>query len=211
MAKDLSPDELDLLNKGDKDIFEKVCNAYANELYAFILKAVKNTHDTEDLLSETWIAFLRRKKKFDTNYHLNNYLYITAKSRISDFRESRRKKLPLIDLPDAPEHVEDQENLTPLEKLEAKSTDAYSYEICFLAIKDMSPEQKKILDYRLQRKKAPEIALLMDMPVKTVHDHLYRINKKIKAFLKKNRNSTGLDALSIALLYLFLKKTGFFS
>jgi RNA polymerase sigma-70 factor, ECF subfamily len=202
MAKDLSPEELDLLNKGDIDIFKKVYTTYEDELYVFITKYVRTKFNAENLFTDTFLAFWNRKKKFGSNAHLNNYLYTAAKHRIADYHKSRKQKNPFIDLSEPPNYVEDQESFDPFEELEAKTTKEYLHEIFFKAIKDMSPDQKKILAFHLQGKQPVEIAELMNMDVKKARDHLFRIKKKIKAFLEKNKDNPSFGSLCMLLFHI---------
>ena len=203
MAKDLSPEELDLLNKGDVGIFIMVWLAYEEALYAFILNKIRDITLAEDLLSETKVAFFSGKQTFAENAHVRNYLYLAAKHRISDFYKTRKKDFPLEDISDPPDYVADEETLEPFEPLEGESKREYAREIFSLAIRDMSHLQKEIFRLYLDGKQPRETAEILGIKAKQVSDHLDRIKKTIIAFIEKNKDHPLIRILGSSLLNFF--------
>ena len=71
--------------------FEATYDKYADMLYRIALSDLGNTHDAEDAVQETFVAYFSYKGTFDTEEHLKAWLIRVLINKARD--ELRRKKV----------------------------------------------------------------------------------------------------------------------
>ncbi len=82
------------IKEGNGDSWEQLITRYENRLYYYAAKRVNNQETCEDLVQETFLAFLSNIKTFNPDKKIQNYLFGIIKNKVVDF--IRRKKAVTI-------------------------------------------------------------------------------------------------------------------
>ena len=73
---------LTLLRDGDENAFHILYNKYAKQLFYFINRSVKESHDSNDLLQAVFIKIWETRACIDPEGSFSDYLYTIAKNMI---------------------------------------------------------------------------------------------------------------------------------
>lgn len=80
---------LDLLKENSKEAFDVIYVRYWERLYFYLVKAIKDTEEAEDILQEVFVSLWRRRSNLDSIESLNAYLFSCV--RYSGFRYIRNE------------------------------------------------------------------------------------------------------------------------
>jgi RNA polymerase sigma-70 factor (ECF subfamily) len=80
-----------LYRAGDQDAFKEFYGRHRRQLYLYLLSMVRNRETAEELMQETFFAFLRHLDRLNGSPNLRPFLVKTARNRAIDLlRRSRR-------------------------------------------------------------------------------------------------------------------------
>jgi RNA polymerase sigma-70 factor (ECF subfamily) len=89
---------LNLLKEDNKDAFDVIYMRYWERLYFYLVKAIKNAEEAEDILQEVFVSLWKRRNDLDGIESLSGYLfscvryggfrYIRNEIKKNDFRKS---------------------------------------------------------------------------------------------------------------------------
>ena len=82
---------IELAKTGDNNSLSEIVNAYSPNIYSLSLKFMRNKHDAEDVLQETFLKMLNSISKFEGRSTLYSWLYRIATNTAL---EKLRKKYP---------------------------------------------------------------------------------------------------------------------
>ncbi len=82
---------IELAKTGDKNSLSEIVNTYSPNIYSLSLKFMRNKHDAEDVLQETFLKMLNSISKFEGRSTLYSWLYRIATNTAL---EKLRKKYP---------------------------------------------------------------------------------------------------------------------
>ena len=82
---------IELAKTGDNNSLSEIVNAYSPNIYSLSLKFMRNKHDAEDVLQETFLKMLNSIPKFEGRSTLYSWLYRIATNTAL---EKLRKKYP---------------------------------------------------------------------------------------------------------------------
>ncbi|MBC8256236.1 MAG: RNA polymerase sigma factor [Candidatus Marinimicrobia bacterium] len=82
---------IDLAKNGDNKSLSEIVNAYSPDIYSLSLRLMRNKHDAEDVLQETFLKMLNNISKFEGRSTLYSWLYRIATNTAL---EKLRKKVP---------------------------------------------------------------------------------------------------------------------
>ena len=176
-------------NEEDQIYFEKLYEKYAEDMFKRIYDTVKNQHDAEDVMQETWLSvaenieFCRAKNERT----IRAYIFRIAKNRSFTFYRKRRKEeewrsdVDLVDLKDPC----DYENI--LFNMCAK----IDVEIIIECINSLDEIYSDILNYfYLHDHTIKEISKILKLKEDTVRTRLYRGRIKLLQMLEgRNLNA----------------------
>ncbi|HVX63208.1 MAG TPA: RNA polymerase sigma factor [Pirellulales bacterium] len=82
---------------GEDDAWQELIDRFEGRLLAFVESRLRHRAASEDVVQETFIAFLTSLPNFDTTRPLESYLFSIAAHKLTDHlrREGRRPALPL--------------------------------------------------------------------------------------------------------------------
>lgn len=79
---------------------------YSKELYRFAYQRLRNEHDAEDVVQETFLTAWRTRDNFRGDLSERNWLYMILKSRIIDLvRKRQTKQKAFVETTDAGEDI----------------------------------------------------------------------------------------------------------
>ncbi|HIK87248.1 MAG TPA: RNA polymerase sigma factor [Alphaproteobacteria bacterium] len=82
---------IELAKTGDNNSLSEIVNTYSPNIYSLSLKFMRNKHDAEDVLQETFLKMLNSISKFEGRSTLYSWLYRIATNTAL---EKLRKKYP---------------------------------------------------------------------------------------------------------------------
>jgi RNA polymerase sigma-70 factor (ECF subfamily) len=80
---------LDLLKEDNKEAFDVIYMRYWERLYFYLIKAIKDTEEAEDILQEVFVSLWKRRSNLDDIGSLSAYLFSCV--RYSGFRYIRNE------------------------------------------------------------------------------------------------------------------------
>ena len=181
--------------------FERIIKAYYPKIVGFA-SLLHSRQDAEDIAQEVFISLWNKRSSLDfpDDAHLNAYLMKAARSRSIDKLRRKASGFQTESL----SYIKKQE----LEWFEGSCEDLFErigrkdlYEK-IMNLADELPEDRRSV-FRLSyinNLSAKEISELMDMPVRTVENHLYQALK----FLRERMGTAGAALLILGLPF-FLK------
>ncbi|NOR13493.1 MAG: sigma-70 family RNA polymerase sigma factor [Candidatus Aminicenantes bacterium] len=163
---------LTLVQKGDREAYQKIVVRHMRSAYYVALAFVHNHQDALDLSPEAFIKAFRKIKKFDTERPFFPWFYRILKNLCIDHYKHRRRL-----------------NEVPLENvrvLEVEHEDREMKKALWKGIDELPDEQKEIIVLRyFQQLSYQEIAEILDKPIGTVMSSLYYAKKRLKGIVGK--------------------------
>ena len=168
---------------GRPDAFDDLMKRYKGQIYAYLLRSVKNYEDAEELTIEVFFKAYRALDNWKPQARFSTWLYKIAHNLSIDFHraKSRRQTYSLDDEEfalDEPTAVDMWSN--PEWEIEEKDR----HRVIREAIDQLSPKQKEVfLLNRYQGLQIKEITEVLGMAEGTVKIHLHRAVKKLQTLL----------------------------
>ena len=151
------------LQRTGKEITE-IYNRQVDTVYRICYSFMKNTSDTEDMVQETFLRFIRSNMVFQSEEHEKAWLIVTASNLCKDTLKKWWRKSEDID-----EHTSDM--ITP------------PFEVNHVLVAIMNlPESQKTAVYMhyYEGYSAEEIAAYLKCPASTVRSRLARARKTLR-------------------------------
>lgn len=161
---------------GDISAFEKIVSTHERALFNYILRLTGNTHDSEDLLQETFLKIYNSIKTYDTARPFKTWAYTIATRTAYDFfrKKKVRKELLTLDEEGPDETFEDPEAYNKIERLGDLEA----------ALKKIKPVyQSVLLLYYQEGFSYEEISSMLGAPLNTIKTNLRRAKLELKKIL----------------------------
>jgi RNA polymerase sigma-70 factor (ECF subfamily) len=165
------------IRQHDKDAFKSLYNRYNKKIYFFALKYFKNHVEAEELVQSVFINIWECRESLDPAYAVRSYIYKAAVNYIYNYLKKMAIRARFIDS-------------------EIKKGEIYSnitYEQVFFhdlerslntIVEKFPPQQKKIFQLsRYEGLTHQEIAIKLDISVRTVENQMYRALRTLKNIL----------------------------
>ena len=168
---------------GHPDAFDDLMKRYKGQIYAYLLRSVKNYEDAEELTIEVFFKAYRALDTWKPQARFSTWLYKIAHNLSIDFHraKSRRQTYSLDDeefVLEEPTAVDLWSN--PEWDIEEKDR----HRVIREAIDQLSPKQKEVFMLnRYQGLQIKEITEVLGMAEGTVKIHLHRAVKKLQTLL----------------------------
>ena len=169
---------------GRPDAFDDLMKRYKGQIYAYLLRSVKNYEDAEELTIEVFFKAYRALDTWKPQARFSTWLYKIAHNLSIDFHraKSRRQTYSLDDEEfaiDEPTAADLWSN--PEWEIEEKDR----HRVIREAIDQLSPKQKAVFMLnRYQGLQIKEITEVLGMAEGTVKIHLHRAVKKLQILLQ---------------------------
>lgn len=164
------------LREGNEKAFEILYNIYAPKVYTNILRLVKSTSITEEILQDVFQKIWENRERIDLTKSYKYYLITIARNLAFDYFKSETKKRHLYD------HLVQQSmerSNSVQEKLDYKETDNILKE----AIASLSPQRQLVYTLcKLEGKSYEEVSRILNISPSTISDHIVKATKFIKEY-----------------------------
>jgi RNA polymerase sigma-70 factor (ECF subfamily) len=176
-------EEKDLVKKlrnGDNEAFNMLYQKYADKVFYFSLRYLKNRQDAEGLTQEIFIKLWETRKKLDPELSLNSYLFTIARNTI--FNKNRKKINEHTYIEYLKHHLDEIYDKTENDVLleEVRSWIDKS-------VKKLPAQRQKIFKMsRYEGLSYKEISAKLNLSERTVEAHIRLALKSIRAVIDKN-------------------------
>ena len=142
---------------------EEIVRTYADIVYKIAYRYTANTADAEDVFSETFLAYFKRERSFESEEHRKAWLIRVTINCAKDLLAKRRNDEELNEELVGGEGHASQEDILTLRQ----------------AIETLPPQQKEILT----------LYYLNDVPIKTIAEILNKNENTVKVTLFRARDN----------------------
>jgi len=168
---------------GNSDSFKVLVNKYSNALFKIALGVMKNTHDAEEVLQESFVKiFLNLNKfKFESTFYTWARRIVFNMS-IDTLRKKKRRGGDHLEYQDAFKNKASNES-TVEQKLELNE----ELQTLKLALSKLSKDHREVIELReIQELDYKEIAKILNVNKGTIMSRLFYGRKKLVEILSKN-------------------------
>lgn len=168
---------------GRADAFDDLMKRYKGQIYAYLLRSVKNYEDAEELTIEVFFKAYRALDTWKPQARFSTWLYKIAHNLSIDFHRAKSRR-PTYSLDDE-EFVLDEPTAVDLwSNPEWEVEEKDRHRVIREAIDQLSPKQKDVFMLnRYQGLQIKEITEVLGMAEGTVKIHLHRAVKKLQTLL----------------------------
>ena len=161
---------------GDLRAASELFGRYERELYNYLWQMLRNTHDSEDVLQETFVRALRALPRYREENHFKSWLFrIGHNEGLNVIRRRKRANA----LPEsAPEPASEDSAAAPVEAAERASA-------LHEAIAELPDVERQVVVMRLQSEMPfREIAEVVGAPLGTVLARMHNAKRRLKTILE---------------------------
>jgi RNA polymerase sigma-70 factor (family 1) len=185
----------DLIREGDVAAFTHLYKQYSGQMYANVLKLVKDELIAEEIVQEIFTKIWQKRAVLNFEQSVVAYLYRVGRNLVNDFYRKLRRDQAMYDhfKAIATEHYTHIE-----EALQAQDNE----QVMRKALSGLPPQQKKVYELcKLEGHTYKEVAAMLGISPNTVKEHLSKANYFIKNYLLNN-----IDSTFSLLLYILLRQ-----
>ena len=192
-SQDSSFDDKSLVTRarqGDVSAFKQIYDLYHNNVAASIYRITRNSHDTEELLQDTFVTAYRKLDKFREEGSFEGWLKrIAVNNALGMLR--RKKKISIVD-PDL--IASNRESLSSSTPAPSTSLERQEFDTAFREALLKLPQEfrEPFCLAVLEKKSYTEIADDLEISLSLVKIRVYRARKQLKELLSSySDNSNG--------------------
>lgn len=164
---------IDKVLNGDKQAFRYFVREYKDIAYNLAISIVKNAHNAEDVVQESFIKAFKNLQSFKRNAKFSSWLYRIVVNEA--FMCLRKNKIDFA-------KIEDQTERLPLDETEECEKGVLVQKAILL----LNPNEALVLNlFYLEEKKIKEIANITGCSVSNVKILLHRARKNIRKLLNE--------------------------
>jgi RNA polymerase sigma-70 factor (ECF subfamily) len=163
---------------GDPSAQAWLVDRWTAPVYRFCRRMLNNDEDARDAAQDTLVKVLRNLHRYDPNRAFSTWVFGIARNTCID--EHRKRKRRSYDEPKDKDVVDARP--TPLQNV-ARTQRA---ELLEHALHDLPPMYREVLVlYHFEHRKYKEIAEILDCPIGTVMNRIFRARRKLRALYEE--------------------------
>jgi RNA polymerase sigma-70 factor (ECF subfamily) len=162
---------IDLARRGDAGARARLVAIWTPAVFRFAARMMGNDQDGHDVAQETLVKVLRNLDRYDPQWRFATWVFSIARNQCIDDLRRRRLRSPA----EAPEAVCDRPS--PLEHTR-RNQDAARLQEALAALPELYREV--LLLYHFEQLKYQEIATLLQIPIGTVMNRIFRARNKLR-------------------------------
>ena len=175
----------DALN-GNQQAYQELLLKYQKTVFHIILKIIRNSDDTQDLVQETFMRAFKTLESYRSEYRFSTWLCKIAANCSIDYLRKKKIRAFSMDKPietkNGTVEVEFQDKGANPEEYMLRKQRLVSIEE---AIESLPEKYKEVIVYRHHDDKSyEEIAKIMNIPIGTVKARIFRARELLKKKLK---------------------------
>lgn len=162
---------IEAAREGDAEACAWLVERYTPQVHRFAIRMLRNDQDARDATQDTLVKVLRNLDRYDNRWRFSTWvLGIARNTCIDEFR--RRKRKSFEEAPDVADQAPGPQELTS--RYERART-------LHEALGDIPPMYREVLVlYHFEHLKYREIADLLDIPIGTVMNRIFRARQKLR-------------------------------
>ena len=169
---------------GRPDAFDDLMKRYKGQIYAYLLRSVKNYEDAEELTIEVFFKAYRALDNWKPEARFSTWLYKIAHNLAIDFYRAKSRR-QTYSLDDEEFSIDEPKALDLWSNPEWNAEETDRHRIIRDAIDRLSPKQKAVFMLnRYQGLQIKEITEVLGMAEGTVKIHLHRAVRKLQTLLQ---------------------------
>ena len=169
---------------GRPDAFDDLMKRYKGQIYAYLLRSVKNYEDAEELTIEVFFKAYRALDTWKPQARFSTWLYKIAHNLSIDFHRSKSRR-PTYSLDDEELSLNEPIAVDLWSNPEWDVEEKDRHRVIREAIDQLSPKQKAVFMLnRYQGLQIKEITEVLGMAEGTVKIHLHRAVRKLQNLLQ---------------------------
>lgn len=163
---------IEAARQGDPRARAWLAERYGPTVYRFALRMMRNEQDAHDVCQETMVKVLRNLHRYDARWRFQTWVLSVARNTcIDEFR--RRKHRSYEEAPDVADPTPG-----PLELASSQERSVTLH----TALAQVPPLYREVLVlYHFEHLKYREIADMLDIPIGTVMNRIFRARQKLRA------------------------------
>ena len=157
--------------RGDEQARSFLAERYSPTIYRFAMRMLRNEQDACDATQDTVVKVLRNLHRYDDRWKFSTWVLSIARNTcIDEFRRRRRRSF------EEPPDIADPRP-GPLEI----SSEGERAETLHRAMRRVPPMYREVLVlYHFEHRKYREIADMLDLPIGTVMNRIFRARQKLR-------------------------------
>ena len=182
--EELSDEQLVIeYRKGSEEAFDLLLHRYLKLLYGFVYQFVRNQHDAEEIVQESFLKAWKHLKRFDTTKRFKPWLFRIAKNTSFDYLK-KKKTTPFSDL----EYDEEESFLDSIVDSTSRADQAFLHRESVAKLEKafgfLSPPHRTVLFLHYKNEYTfREIADSLGEPLDTVKSRYRRALEKLRHIL----------------------------
>jgi RNA polymerase sigma-70 factor (ECF subfamily) len=179
----------------DKVAFQQLFNKYAERIYYFSMRYVKNREEAEEIAQEVFVRVWLRRFDLKEDLSFSSYIFMIAKNALIDLIRKKQKETDFY-----------KNNPPSMDMYTAPSDDSMEYNelaaIIDRSIDDLPQKRKQI--YLLSRDEGltyKQISEKLNISIKTVETHMRLALQQLKSSVRNNYELTITALLFIDFLF----------
>lgn len=162
---------IEAAREGDPEACAWLVGRYTPTVFRFAIRMLRNEQDARDAAQDTMVKVLRNLHRYDDRWKFSTWvLGIARNTCIDEFR--RRKRKSFAEAPDVADSGPGPLELTSRQE---------RAETLHHALGEIPPMYREVLVlYHFEHLKYREIAELLDIPIGTVMNRIFRARKKLR-------------------------------
>lgn len=174
---------IDAARRGDPEAREWLATRFAPVAYRYALRMMRNPEDAHDCAQETLIKLLRNLDRYDARFRFSTWVLRIARNTCID--ELRRRRRADREVPDIADPSPGPLELTSRQRRAVR---------LHRALGELPELYREVLVlYHFEHLKYQEIAELLDIPIGTVMNRIFRARRKLRACYEA-LGATGLES-----------------
>lgn len=154
------------LRDGNLEAFEKVFHSFADRIYYFSMRYLRNQHDAEEIVQEVFLKIWENRHNINVDLSFSGYLFTIARNTV--FNQNRKKV-------NEQAYVEYVKHALSLTSNKTENDLIYNdiQDIVNKVVEDLPPQRKLV--YKMSREKGlsyREIAESLSLSERTVEAHI---------------------------------------
>ncbi len=174
------PDRILAACAGDEAARDWIVRHYTPPIYRFCYRLLRNEQDARDVSQETLLRVLRNLHRYDPKHRFTTWAFTIARNACIDLQRKRKRIGPWTDrevVDTAPSPLAQTQQRIRAERLER-------------ALQELPDMYREILVlYHFEHLKYTEIAAVLDIPLGTVMNRIFRARRKLRVIYEDQEAS----------------------
>ena len=174
------------ISGGDRPAFGRLFNLFYVRLCLYAESIVRDSSAAEDIVQNVFCLLWEKRESLNIGTSVKSYLYRSVYNNALNVLKHDRVKQDFLKFI---QEYRSESEFEPRELIDRESREALLQEVD-KAIEQLPGQCREVfLLSRFSGKKAPEIAEIMHLSLRTVENHLYRATRQLRAGLQHLKHS----------------------